>query len=148
MNAARKINAQKEGTYLTANEKVIVKTDKLSVFDLYGTFPDWVLYTELAGTSSGSKGIMRLASEIKVKWIEKKLPLLEKVDLERLEHAGEPPVHSGEKRTKLTVNQIDQLIDQNKKEIKIKEEQKSISREDKVAAAKERMLERKRQKIN
>jgi len=71
MNSARKITGNKEGTYLTADEQVIVKTDKWSCFDMFEHFPDWVLYTELTGSGTNNKGVMRLASEIKVKWIEK-----------------------------------------------------------------------------
>ena len=148
MNAARKISGNKEGSYLTANEQIMVKTDRWSCFDLYENFPDWVLYTELSGHERSSKGIMRLSSEIKVKWIEKKLPLLEKVDLKRLEYAGETPSESGEKRgPEITMDQLESLIEQNKTEIRVKEEETGKNKDDKLAAAKERYLARKRQKL-
>ena len=147
MNAARKINAQKEGTYLTANDKIIVKVDRWSVFDLFTNYPEWIFYSELAGSTAGNKGIMRLSTEIKVKWIEKKIPLLDKVDMERLEYAGEPPLHSGEKRTKIVMDQLESLIEQKRQENITKEKNDSLSKEDKIKAAKERLIARKRQKL-
>lgn len=148
MNSARKISGNKEGTYLTANEQVIVKTDRWTAFELYQNYPDWVLYTELTGSGKGNKGIMKLASEIKVKWIEKKLPLLQKVDLERLELAGEPPSQSGLKRQpQMRIDQIESLIEQKKLESRVKEQEESKNRDEKIQAAKERLLARKRQKL-
>jgi hypothetical protein len=115
---------------------------------MYASYPDWVLYTELTGSDRSNKGTMRLATEIKVKWIEKKIPLLEKVDMERLEYAGDTPKLSGEKRTKITMDQLESIIEQKKMEKKVKEEEDGRNKEDKLSAAKERYLNRKRQKLS
>ena len=159
MNSARKISGNSESQYLTADEQVIVKTDRWTCFELNDYHPDWLIYTELSGNASGNKGIIRLASEIKVKWVEKKLPLLQKVDMERLELAGEPP-RAPKHASDMTMDQIERLIEQKKQECKgldicyfifyiakIEKAQGSQSKEDKINAAKERMLARKRQKL-
>lgn len=162
MNSARSISGNNQGQYLTADEQVIVKTDRWTCFELSGYFPDWILYTDLSGSANGNKGIVRLASEIKVKWIEKKLPLLQKVDLERLELAGDPPTKKH--KSNITIDQIESLLEQKRLESKhhlsyakayhylhidqIKEKLQNESKDDKIQAAKERMLARKRQKLS
>ena len=71
MNSVRNIADNREGKYLTVNESNVVKTDNWSWFEIYKHFPDWLLYTELVGSRMSQNGRMRLATEIKVKWIEK-----------------------------------------------------------------------------
>lgn len=115
---------------------------------MFQHFPDWVLYTELVGSGTGGNGRMRLASEIKVKWIEKKIPLLSKIDLNRLELAGEKPnVNSLKRKAEKPLDIVETLIHQNKIESKIKEKQETLNKDDKINAARERYLERKRQKL-
>lgn len=46
-------------------------------------YPDWLIYTDLAGTNS-SAGIMKMCFEIKLDWVEDKLPLLKEIDVKRL----------------------------------------------------------------
>ena len=77
-----------------------------------------------------------------------KIPLLEKVDLNRLELAGEKPDQESLKRkAEVPLDKVETLINQTKIENKIKEEEESKSKDDKINAAKERYLERKRQKL-
>ena len=119
MNVARKISSNSEGQYITADEQVMVKVDKWTCFEMNENYPDWILYTELAGSASGNKGIIRLASEIKVKWIEKKLPKLQQVDMKRLELAGESPKINNKRKAMITMNDLESLIEQKRKEGKI-----------------------------
>jgi hypothetical protein len=71
-----------EGTYLTVNEGLLVKVDRKSNLGINQYYPDWVIYTELSG--AGQSGIMKMSFEIKLSWVEDKMPLLKEVDVKRL----------------------------------------------------------------
>ena len=84
MNAARKIpNSAREGTYLTVNEGVLLKTDRNTCFSIYEYYPDWLLYTDISGTANG-QGLIKMGCTIKLDWIEKKMPLLKEIQVGKL----------------------------------------------------------------
>jgi len=68
--------------------------------------------------------------------------------LERLELAGdEPVVQTGKRKPEFTIDQVESMIKQSQTASKVREEEQGKSREDKIKAAKEKYLERKRQKL-
>ena len=82
MNAARFVPGIKDGTYLTANEGILVRLDRQSVLAAFEQYPDWVIYTDLQGTgSSSSSGTMKMVSQIELQWIQDKMPLLKEIDV-------------------------------------------------------------------
>ena len=83
MNTSRKVPNLKEENYLTVNEGLIVKVERSCNFGINQYYPDWVIYTELAGTNS-STGLMKMCFEVELEWVEDKLPLLKEIDVMRL----------------------------------------------------------------
>lgn len=53
-----------------------------NVFSLAHYQPDWLIYTDAAG--SGGRGIIKLAFEIDIDWVKDKTPRLKDVDVNRL----------------------------------------------------------------
>lgn len=93
MNTCRKagqLKAQESGTtYLTVNEGLLVKVDRSpqsSVFALYDYYPDWLVYTDISGggSVSGGNGLIRMALEVEIAWIEDKMQRLKEIEVEKL----------------------------------------------------------------
>lgn len=55
----------------------MVKVDRgnSTVFSLLDYYPDWLIYTEIAGTAAG-QGLIRLAFEVELPWIQELTPRL------------------------------------------------------------------------
>ena len=83
MKACRQLPNVGEGVYISIEEEHICKLDHMSNLSLCNYYPIWILYTEISGGRQG-KGIIRLASEIKLSWIQDLLPLLKEVDFVKL----------------------------------------------------------------
>lgn len=97
MNTARRApnmkasagNSSNDASYLTVNEGLMARLDRnanSSVFTLQDYYPDWLIYTDMtAGSSSGQQqGIMRMAFEIDLQWVQDKIPRLKDIDVNRL----------------------------------------------------------------
>jgi len=85
MNTSRRVpHHAKEGAYLTVHEGLMVKVDRTSVFSMFNEYPDWLIYTELSSTASGSSGLMKLASEITLQWVEDLIPRLKDINVKKL----------------------------------------------------------------
>lgn len=85
MNTARRVpHHSKEGAYLTVHEGLMVKLDRSSVLSTLNEHPDWLIYTELSSTMSGASGLMKLASELHLPWVEDLIPRLKEVNVKSL----------------------------------------------------------------
>eukprot|EP00347_Sterkiella_histriomuscorum_P017631 403348600 len=85
MNTSRRVPHNTiEGSYLTVNEGLMVRTDRQSNFSLNKHYPDWVIYTDISSSANGSAGMMRMVSEIKLSWVEDNLPKLKEIDVKQL----------------------------------------------------------------
>ena len=82
MNTVRKIGARDgAAAYLKVGDGLLARLDSSCAFELSGNFPDWAVFTEITGGASGNRGTMRMASEIRPRWVENKIPLLNSVDM-------------------------------------------------------------------
>eukprot|EP01022_Parablepharisma_sp_SALTPOND_P028529 TRINITY_DN71103_c5_g1_i1.p3 TRINITY_DN71103_c5_g1~~TRINITY_DN71103_c5_g1_i1.p3 ORF type:complete len:627 (+),score=67.27 TRINITY_DN71103_c5_g1_i1:11580-13460(+) len=132
MNACRRVPGAGDSTsYLTVNEGHMAQIDFNSCLAAYENYPDWILYTEISGTSK-AKSIIRMACEIKLKWIEEMLPLLKSVDVLLLAKLKVDTSQDGKKRMAPEDKEEEREEDIKKKEA------------DKLQAAKERYLKRKK----
>ena len=78
-NAARAmINAPQN--YIVIHEGTIVTLDPASVYSIKEHYPNYVIFTELSGTSI-ARGMMRQVSEIEVEWIEGYAELIKHLDI-------------------------------------------------------------------
>ncbi|CAD7929227.1 unnamed protein product [Amoebophrya sp. A120] len=112
--------------WLTVCDNMAVRPESGSAID-EENLPEWLVYTEMAGTSTGSTGVVRNVSPIEREWIKHLLPRLEKVDLSRL---------VGEKKPEPVANRQALLAASKPPE---------ETRDEKAQSAKERYLARKRQ---
>jgi len=53
-----------------------------NVFSYAQYHPDWLIYTDAAG--SGGRGIIKLAFEIDIDWVNEKTPRLKDIDVNKL----------------------------------------------------------------
>ena len=132
MNTARRIPNLKgtEGTYLTVHEGFTLKVDRASTFATWEIYPDWLIYTEASGGGS-NMGQIKMGFEVKLKWVEAKMPRLKEVDADGL--SGGKRV--GEKRVKRE--------DEEEEE---KEGEQIMDREEKLRMLKERYAKRLKKK--
>lgn len=111
------------GGYLIVGENVLVKMDSTSPLD--GSTAEWVLYTDLVG-STVANCVMRTVSAVEHAWLRPHLPKLQEVDLKRL--VGD---HHLAKKPRAVVAQQDPV-------------EEAKQKENKVLSAKERFLARKK----
>ena len=64
----------------------MLKIDRANsnVFTMQDFYPDWLIYTDLSGMASGASGLIKMAFEVELPWIEDKMPRLKEVDVQRL----------------------------------------------------------------
>lgn len=65
----------------------MVKIDRASssCFAINDYYPDWLIYTDIAGTGlSGQQGMIRMAFEINLEWVKDKMPRLKEIDVNSL----------------------------------------------------------------
>jgi len=77
-NSARRV-ANSQSDYLILAEGNIVNMDPQSVYGLKEIYPDYVVFTELGGTTI-VRGLMRIVSKIKLEWIKDYIPKMQSVD--------------------------------------------------------------------
>ena len=81
-NAARAmINAPQ--SYIVIHEGTTVTLDPTSVYAIKEQYPNYVIFTELSGTSI-ARGMMRQVTEIEVEWIEGYGELVKQLDVNKL----------------------------------------------------------------
>jgi len=130
MNACRKVpGGEGSAHYWTVNEEHMAQIDFNSSLTVNENYPTWILYTEISGTSK-AKSIIKMACEIKLKWIEEMLPLLKSVDLFLAPNLSEPV--NIEKKRKSPEKDV------------VSEEVAKKNQADKLKAAQERYLKRKK----
>jgi len=83
MNAAKRMtNTTDSSSYLRISDGNVVTLDQYSAISVKGLKPDFVIYTELGGSTS--RAMMKQASIIDLKWINDLIYLIKNVDVFRL----------------------------------------------------------------
>ena len=83
MNAAREIELGQTGSYLSVRDNSMLHIDKSSSIFILSSYPKWLVYTQLSG-SSLSHGTIRMLSKVKSKWLQYLLPRLNIQDQDKL----------------------------------------------------------------
>ena len=80
MNACRKVPGSGDRpSYLTINEGHMAQLDFNCSLVVHENYPNWILYTEISGTSKVNS-IIKMGCEIKLNWVEEMIPLLKNVN--------------------------------------------------------------------
>jgi len=129
-NSARKL-ANSQSDYLLLSEGNIVNLDPQCTFANKGIYPEYLIFTELGGTTI-VRGIMRITSKIDSKWVKEYIARMKSVDTAKLADIKKTEDDSllGKR-----ANNVD--LEENKKE-------ELSKRNDKIEEAKRRALERKK----
>lgn len=104
MNAAREIELGQIGSYLSVRDNSMLHIDKSSSIFILSSYPKWLIYTQLSG-SSLTHGTIRMLSKVKSKWLQCLLPRLNTLDPEKLfgligiKRAEPEPAENPEKTT-------------------------------------------------
>eukprot|EP00826_Nyctotherus_ovalis_P030918 TRINITY_DN2468_c0_g1_i6.p1 TRINITY_DN2468_c0_g1~~TRINITY_DN2468_c0_g1_i6.p1 ORF type:complete len:473 (-),score=119.98 TRINITY_DN2468_c0_g1_i6:93-1466(-) len=130
MNACRKVPETSGVSYLTVNEGHIAQLDHSSSLAVCENYPTWILYTEIASTSK-ARSLIKMACEIKLKWVEEMLPLLKNAETFLTPAKSEP--RETEKKRKVPEEKAVESEEVTKK-----------NKEDKLKAALERYNKRKK----
>jgi len=69
--------------YIVIQDGTIVTLDPASVYAIREKYPNYVVFTELSGTSI-ARGMMRQVTEIEVSWIEGYAPLIKQLNVNKL----------------------------------------------------------------
>ena len=109
-----------------------------NIFSINDYYPDWLIYTEISGTASGSNGIIKMSFEVELPWVEDKMPRLKEVDVKNLcgiQVIGTANAAGGKRKERDEEKESEEpVID-------------SVQhKEDKLQALKERFLKRQKQK--
>lgn len=83
MNAAREIELGQIGSYLSVRDNSMLHIDKSSSIYILSSYPKWLIYTQLSG-SSLTHGTIRMLSKVKSKWLQYLLPRLNTLDPDKL----------------------------------------------------------------
>lgn len=83
MNAAREIELGQTGSYLSVRDNSMLHIDKYSSIFILSSYPKWLVYTQLSG-SSLSHGTIRMLSKVKSTWLQHLLPRLNIQDPDKL----------------------------------------------------------------
>jgi len=143
-NSARKL-ANSQSDYLLLSEGNIVNLDPQCIFSIKGIYPEYLIFTELGGTTIGKlliklklrfvvRGIMRICSKVDSKWVKDYITRLREVDTAKL--------------ADLNKNQNDgQLLGKRSNDVDLEEsKEEDDKRKDKIEEAKRRFMERKKVK--
>jgi len=124
-NAARRVHTMSED-YLLISEGNMVNLDPSCAFSVLHTFPEYLIFSELAGNSA-AKGLMRTATAVREDWIMPYTKLLKQIKAERLAKADAARV-THQEMVRTVLNKVEAV--------------RAVNREDKVALAKEKYLQR------
>ena len=119
------------------NEGFLVKLDRANnnCFSIYDYYPDWLIYTEVTGSAlSGGQGLIKMAFEIDLQWIEDKMSRLKEFDVNRL--CGIEPEAK------------DEQLQIGKRKERDEESKKELTKEEKIQALKDRFMKRQKRKSN
>lgn len=125
-NSARRVHNASED-YLLLSEGNMVQMDPNCAFVINKKYPEYIIFTELSGRSS-ARGIMRNLSEVREEWVLPYLDMIKKISDEKI---------SGSKKKE------GKMLRKRKKMIRAEEKRKECKK-DKLKAAKERYLNRKK----
>ena len=129
-NAARRLHNMTED-YILLSEGNIVNLDPLGAFTLKGHYPEYIIFTELAGHTS-ARGLMRTATAVNAEWIVPYVGQVKKIRADKL----------SQKKPKLY--EVEMLA---KREfIENQEKERSENRGSKVEEAKARFMQRSQQR--
>ena len=143
-NSARKL-ANSQSDYLLLSEGNIVNLDPNCIFAIKGIYPEYLIFTELGGTTIGNlvgkygviyglivRGIMRITSRIDSKWVKDYIARMKEVDTAKL--------------ADIKKNGDDSLLGKrhNDVDLEVQKEGDNAKRNDKIEEAKRRFLDRKK----
>ena len=65
---------------------MMLKVDRANsnLFTMLDYYPDWLIHTDLSGTASGASGLIKMAFEVELSWIQDKMPRLKEFDVQQL----------------------------------------------------------------
>ena len=129
-NAARRLHNMTED-YILLSEGNIVNLDPLGAFTLKSHYPEYIVFTELAGHTA-ARGVMRTATAVKAEWIVPYVGQVKKIRADKLAQKKPKPY------------EVEMLA---KREfIEIQEKERSDTRGSKVEEARARFLQRSQQR--